>query len=72
MSVTSRATATSLVIVIGFMLAVSGVTAQPCLAELETAMGEIWPSMEPYIQAPRKAPAVMTRLARCVVTSPGW
>jgi hypothetical protein len=55
MSVTSRARATSLVIAIGFMLSISGVAAQPYSGELETATGEIWPSREPYIQAPRKA-----------------
>jgi hypothetical protein len=53
MSVTSRASATSLVIVIGLMLSVSGVAAQPYSGELEIATGEIWPSMEPHIQTPR-------------------
>jgi hypothetical protein len=55
MSVTSRASATSLVIGIGLMLSISRVAAQPYSGEPQTAMGEIWPSMEPYIQAPRKA-----------------
>ena len=55
MSVTSRAATTSLVIAIGFMLSISGVAAQPYSGELHTATGEIWPSIEPYIMAPRRA-----------------
>ena len=55
MSVTSRAATTSLVIAIGFMLSISGVTAQLYSGEHNTATGEIWPSIEPYILAPRRA-----------------
>ena len=55
MSVTSRASATSLVVGVGLMLSISGVAAQPYSGELQTATGEIWPSIEPYIQVPRNA-----------------
>jgi hypothetical protein len=51
MSLTSRASATSLVIV----FSISGVTAQTYSGELRTATGEIWPSIEPYIQVSREA-----------------
>jgi len=51
MSVGSRALATSLVI---GMLSISGLAAEPYSGE-QTATGEIWPSIEPYIQAPLKA-----------------
>src|SRR5262249_16122175 len=50
-----RASATSLAIGIGLMLFISDVAAQPYSGELQTATGEIWPSIEPYILAPRKA-----------------
>jgi hypothetical protein len=52
MSLTSRASATSLVI--GLIFFVSGVNAQTYSGELQTATGEIWPSIEPYTQVPRE------------------
>src|SRR5262245_6019933 len=52
MSVTSRSAAASLVV--GLMLSLCRLDAQPYSAE-ETATGEIWQSIEPYIQAPRNA-----------------
>jgi len=54
MSVTSRASATSLVIGIGLMSSISGLAAQPYSGE-QAATGEIWPFVDPYILAPRKA-----------------
>jgi hypothetical protein len=51
MSVGSRALATLLVI---GMLSISGLAAEPYSGE-QTATGETWPSIEPYIQAPRNA-----------------
>src|SRR5262245_26579498 len=54
MSATSRASATSLVIGIGLMLSISDVATQPYSGE-QTATGEIWLSIEPYILAPQKA-----------------
>jgi hypothetical protein len=53
MFATSRASATSLAIGIGLMLSISDVATQPYSSEQTT--GEIWLSIEPYIQAPQKA-----------------
>jgi hypothetical protein len=52
MSLTSRS-ATSLITCLIFFT--SGVSAQIYSDELRTTTGEVWPSIEPYIQVPREA-----------------
>jgi hypothetical protein len=53
MTLMSRASATSLVV--GLVFSISGIAAQTYSGELGTATGEFWPSIETYIQVPRKA-----------------
>src|SRR5262245_3052715 len=52
MSLSSRP-ATSLIICLIFFI--SGVSAQTYSDEIPIAVGEVWPSIEPYIQVPREA-----------------